>query len=81
MREAELFVRIGGEEFAILMPNTGMRGANWPNDCEALRSAAVGAFQAQEIGLHISVGVTRFKPSDPSIEDCLRRSEPALQTA
>jgi len=82
LRETELFARIGGEEFAILMPNTTMNGAF--QLAERLRRITADSrlvFQEQEIGLHISIGVTQFKPGDLSIEDCLRRADHALYRA
>jgi len=82
LRETELFARIGGEEFAILMPNTSMNGAL--HVAERLRRVTADSrllFQEQEIGLSVSIGVTRFKPSDQSIEDCLRRADHALYRA
>lgn len=82
LRETELFARIGGEEFAILMPNTTMNGAM--HLAERLRGIAAGSkllFQEQEIGLHISIGVTQFKSGDQSIEECLRRADHALYRA
>jgi diguanylate cyclase (GGDEF)-like protein len=82
LRESELFARIGGEEFAILMPNTGMNGAL--HLAERLRRVTADSklrYQEQEIGLNISIGVTRLKPTDQSIEDCLRRADHALYRA
>jgi diguanylate cyclase (GGDEF)-like protein len=64
------------------MPNTGMNGAL--HLAERLRRVTAESklrYQEQEIGLNISIGVTRLKPSDQSIEDCLRRADHALYRA
>ena len=82
LRETELFARIGGEEFAILMPNTSLNGAL--HLTERLRRVTAGSklnFHNEEIGLHISIGVTRLKQGDASVEDCLRRADLALYRA
>jgi diguanylate cyclase (GGDEF)-like protein/PAS domain S-box-containing protein len=82
LRESELFARIGGEEFAILMPNTSLGGAT--HLAERLRRVTANSklnFNNQEIELQISIGVTRLKASDASIEDCLRRADGALYHA
>jgi diguanylate cyclase (GGDEF)-like protein/PAS domain S-box-containing protein len=82
LRESELFARIGGEEFAILMPNTSLGGAT--HLAERLRRVAANSklsFNNQEIELQISIGVAKLKTSDGSIEDCLRRADSALYSA
>jgi diguanylate cyclase (GGDEF)-like protein len=82
LRESELFARIGGEEFAILMPNTGMNGAM--HLAERLRRVTAENklnYQTQEFSVYISIGVTRLKSDDQSFEDCLRRSDLALYRA
>ena len=82
LRESELFARIGGEEFTILMPDTTLHGA--AHLAERLRRAAEQIrlhHDGQEIRLSISIGVTALKSSDQSIEDCLRRSDHAMYRA
>jgi diguanylate cyclase (GGDEF)-like protein len=82
LRETELFARIGGEEFAILMPNTSLNGAL--HLAERLRRVTANSklsINHQEIDLHISIGVTKLKQGDASIEDCLRRADDALYRA
>lgn len=82
LREAELFARIGGGEFAILMPDTSLHGAAHLAE-RLLRATAQSRlrYKEQDIGLSISMGVTTLKPSDQSIEDCLRRSDHAMYRA
>jgi diguanylate cyclase (GGDEF)-like protein len=82
LRETELFARIGGEEFAILMPNTSLNGAL--HLAERLRRVTANSklsFNNEEIDLHISIGVTKLKQGDESVEDCLRRADLALYRA
>lgn len=82
LREAELFARVGGGEFSILMPDTSLHGAT--HLAERLLRATTQSrlrYNGQEIGLSISIGVTTLKSSDQSIEDCLRRSDHAMYRA
>ena len=82
LRDTDLLARIGGEEFAILMPSTGLAGAALM--AERLRLAVtegpslVGEHQLQ---LRFSAGVTQLKAKDQSIEDCLRRADEAMYKA
>jgi diguanylate cyclase (GGDEF)-like protein len=82
LRDCDQLARIGGEEFAILMPNTGLAGAALM--AERLRMA-VTAEPTQVAGhllqLRFSAGVTQFKAKDQSIEDCLRRADEAMYKA
>ena len=82
LRENDLLARIGGEEFAILMPSTGLAGAALM--AERLRvTIAEEASPVAGLMLHLrfSAGVTQLKAQDQSIEDCLRRADEAMYKA
>lgn len=82
LRESDLLARIGGEEFAILMPSTGLAGAALM--AERLRMAVTEAptpVAGQLLNLRFSAGVTQLKAKDQSIEDCLRRADEAMYKA
>ncbi|QKO22221.1 sensor domain-containing diguanylate cyclase [Rhodoferax sp. BAB1] len=82
LRESDLLARIGGEEFAILMPSTGLAGAALM--AERLRmTIAEEASPVAGLMLHLrfSAGVTQLKAQDQSIEDCLRRADEAMYKA
>jgi diguanylate cyclase (GGDEF)-like protein len=82
LRESDLLARIGGEEFAILMPCTGLAGAALM--AERLRlTIAEEASPVAGLMLHLrfSAGVTQLKAQDQSIEDCLRRADEAMYKA
>ncbi|MBI2744269.1 MAG: sensor domain-containing diguanylate cyclase [Burkholderiales bacterium] len=82
LRENDLLARIGGEEFAILMPSTGLAGAALM--AERLRLAIAeeaSAVAGQMLHLRFSAGVTQLKAQDQSIEDCLRRADEAMYKA
>lgn len=82
LREHDLLARIGGEEFAILMPSTGLAGAALM--AERLRLAIAeeaSAVAGLMLHLRFSAGVTQLKDQDQSIEDCLRRADEAMYKA
>ncbi len=82
LRESDQLARIGGEEFAILMPSTGLAGAALM--AERLRmTIAEEASPVAGLMLHLrfSAGVTQLKAQDQSIEDCLRRADEAMYKA
>ncbi len=82
LRESDLLARIGGEEFAILMPSTGLAGAALM--AERLRvtiAEEASPVAGQMLHLRFSAGVTQLKAQDQSIEDCLRRADEAMYKA
>ncbi|MBU0589947.1 MAG: diguanylate cyclase [Gammaproteobacteria bacterium] len=82
LRESELFARIGGEEFAVLMPDTGIEGAmHLAERIRLVTEARTLDFDGQAVTCTISIGVAALKPSDTSIADCLQRADRAMYQA
>jgi diguanylate cyclase (GGDEF)-like protein len=82
LREMEFFARIGGEEFAVLAPNTSLDGAS--RLAERLRQTVADSklsFEGMEINYAISIGVATLRPADTCVEDCLRRADAAMYRA
>lgn len=79
LRECDLLSRFGGEEFVVLLPETGLADAL--RIAERMRNgvAAMRLTQVPE-GVTISAGVAEWLP-DESGEDLLRRSDHALYRA
>ncbi len=81
LRKTDLFARVGGEEFAVLLPETGIETAQ--KLAERLRE---GVSQRKipgydRIKITSSFGVTEMHPHGENISDIMKRSDRALYTA
>ena len=81
VRVNDLVFRYGGEEFAVILPNTGKKGARYV--AERVRStteAAVFETDAIELKLTISIGIETC-PEAPSIHDLIVVADQAFYAA
>ena len=81
LRESDLLFRVGGEEFLVLLPFTGLAEAGIV--AERLRSViAAGGWQAPALGrITASLGVAQMDPEGESWELALQRVDQALYAA
>ena len=82
LRKVDIAGRVGGEEFAIILPGADLPAAEV--FAERLRKKVAGTPMAQEdraIPLTVSIGVTGMKASDTSADDALVRADRALYRA
>lgn len=83
LREIDILGRIGGEEFAILLPQTTSEQAL--EVAERLRlavaAAAVPLAQGDSVHFTISLGVASLAATDATVEDLLKRADTAMYTA
>lgn len=81
LREGDLFARFGGEEFALLLPNTVLAEAEII--VERLReSIAQSSFLLGEnLKVTVSMGLSIIEPQDQAIESILHRADSALYKA
>lgn len=81
LRLQDLFARTGGEEFCILLPNTGLAEAEAL--AERLRTQVHASCKVSEQGLAISIslGVAAAAPQDANFLDLFRRADRALYQA
>jgi diguanylate cyclase (GGDEF)-like protein len=82
LRATDLLARIGGDEFAVLLPETTLEGGK--NVTEKLRKAliAYGNQLSRTIpSLTFSVGVSEINDRDQAIEDILARADRAQYLA
>jgi len=80
IRKSDVFVRMGGEEFALLLPNTDLNQANIMaegirNKVQEIKFDHHGA----TISFTISIGITKFKVD--TLEQLIERADQALYQA
>jgi len=78
IRRDDSLARWGGEEFMVLLPNTGQEKAM--ELCERLRRAIAGHGFLQLPQITVSLGLTEFIPED-GIESLVKRADQALYAA
>lgn len=82
LREMDALGRLGGEEFAILLPGTQVASAE--TVAERIRTAVAGIAIDTEFGtvrFTTSIGVTQSAADDASVDALLARADAALYTA
>ncbi|MBA6414766.1 diguanylate cyclase [Colwellia sp. 6M3] len=82
LRMGDLFGRYGGEEFAVILPNTGLTGAN--DVAERIRKAIASnaiEYQDKNINATVSIGVAVMDEYDTRYEDIISRADIALYKA
>lgn len=82
LRKVDTLGRIGGEEFAVILPSAALPAAKV--FAERLRKKVAGTPMVQESGavpITVSIGVTEMKAGDASAADALIRADRALYHA
>jgi len=79
LRSSDLIGRIGGEEFAVLLPNTDAKAAC--EVAEKLRHLVESDHQDKYPAFTISIGVTELDRSDAGLPELLRRADAATYMA
>lgn len=81
IRNCDLLCRLGGEEFAVILPETALEGARIA--AEKLRASVAASkfrFKNSPVPVTISIGVAEFHAGD-TIEDVFERADRALYMA
>lgn len=82
LRDIDLLGRLGGEEFAILLPYTNEKDAVLA--VERIRKAIASTpfdYDGQSITVTISAGVTELRSSDSKLDEWMARADEALYRA
>lgn len=81
LRKVDVVGRVGGEEFAVLLPDTSLdRAARVAERLRLLFSQPIQS-PAVELVVTASLGAAEFTPGDASLEDLLRAADRALYQA
>ncbi len=82
LRQSDVMGRLGGEEFAVLLPETGIAAAmDVANRLRAHVSSKPIVTVKEAINCTVSVGVAQLNGDDSSIDDLLRRADEAMYRA
>lgn len=82
LRLCDIFGRYGGEEFAVILPETDIAGAE--EVAERIRASVdqyTIDYQDKSISISVSVGVAKVDETDLRYEDLIRKSDNALYQA
>jgi diguanylate cyclase (GGDEF)-like protein/PAS domain S-box-containing protein len=82
LRQTDIFSRIGGEEFAVLLVQTG--GDQALSMAERLRKTIETleiSCGREPVRVTVSIGVTSFRGGEDSLDQMMKRSDTALYTA
>lgn len=82
LRSSDCFARLGGEEFAVLLPNTGGRAA-WKTANRLLKSIARMEVNYEDSSIHFttSIGISENTQHCASLEMLMRQADEALYRA
>src|SRR3989344_2338980 len=82
LRESDLAARVGGEEFAVLLPSTTAEEAQIPLErIRQLLSARVVELEGQQVSVSVSIGVCEWREELDSPDASLAQADQALYAA
>ncbi|OOG25407.1 hypothetical protein B1C78_06735 [Thioalkalivibrio denitrificans] len=82
LRDTDRFARMGGEEFAVLLPETGLEEGR--KLAERLRAEVAGMTvesRLEYFKVTVSIGVAELQPDEVDAEETLNRADKALYAA
>lgn len=83
LREVDVIARFGGEEFVVMLPDTGLQAAQQAarRVRNAMREQIFAYEQKQPIKVTVSIGVTAYQDASTSLDLLLKRADTAMYSA
>jgi diguanylate cyclase (GGDEF)-like protein/PAS domain S-box-containing protein len=83
LRQEDILARIGGEEFAIILPNTGLEEANMVAQriCLTKNRFLLNELNQEHVEVQVSVGLVSKRSADTKFDDLIIRADNALYQA
>ncbi len=83
LREADLVGRLGGEEFAVAMPEVELETAHVVAERlrQLIADSDMGTAESGSLRVTVSIGVAAASPEDQTLNQMLRRADQALYAA
>ena len=82
LRKTDTACRFGGDEFVIVLPNTGLEHAvQFADRLRECFNQELSRFSVEGIAVTVSIGVAMMLSRDRSYEDAMRRADDALYEA
>ena len=83
LRDGDHFGRMGGEEFALILPNTRTREAFLFAERlrEAISFMTVEMREVRAFGITVSIGLSSTEPGGNSLSDALQKADRLLYSA
>ncbi len=82
LRESDIFCRLGGEEFAVVLLNTPIeKGLDVAERIRSTVESATVTHDDIELSYTVSIGASGLKASDEGLDDAMQRADDALYRA
>jgi len=82
IRESDIFGRMGGEEFALMLPETSIHEAKILAERIRVATAALAiTFEGQVVGVSVSTGLAQVGDGERALESALRLADIAMYKA
>ena len=83
VRKSDVFARVGGEEFAIILPETSVENAQYSIGEKVLKKVRGLRIHHEDkkIKFTVSIGVAEFFAGEPNLDNALQRADKALYRA
>lgn len=81
IRENDIIVRYGGDEFVVLLPNSNISNARKLARKIIQNIGVINEMEKKEFDFNISIGVSEYRNKDKDIDSMLKRADEALYKA